>query len=249
MINKKLLVVALLLSQQSLSGELYLRGGYHGEFVNYVGSLKIKDVNNYVRPSKINKINNHKSNYNPLFSAGIAFGYQGESGNRYELELVQSQVKRASHTHRPINICYSNKQRMITVNNDRIENTAIIANAYYQKRNNRSTFSPYIGAGVGLTRIKMFEKISIRPAYQLKAGLNSFITKNVSVYLGYRHFGVIGGNFTDFKVVKRVHPRYNFRTTNNSIQSSFFCTHGIEVGMTIYFAAKSPFKVKSNKKI
>ncbi|WP_410541849.1 P44/Msp2 family outer membrane protein [Wolbachia endosymbiont (group E) of Neria commutata] len=45
-------------------------------------------------------------------------------------------------------------------------------NFYHDWKNDRFSFSPYVGAGVGLSRIKMFDSPSIRPAYQLKAGLN-----------------------------------------------------------------------------
>ncbi|WP_225536635.1 P44/Msp2 family outer membrane protein [Wolbachia endosymbiont of Mansonella ozzardi] len=54
------------------------------------------------------------------------------------------------------------------------------------------TVSPYVGAGVGLTRIKIFGKASIRPAYQLKAGLDYSVNESVNMYVGYRHFGAFG---------------------------------------------------------
>jgi opacity protein-like surface antigen len=122
-----------------------------------------------------------------------------------------------------------------------------------------SLYSPYVGAGVGATRMKMFGAASIRPAYQLRAGLDYSINENVNMHVGYRHFGVIGGDFklnTDAlneKVVnasgqeenKAFNKRENFNLAGGkekdsiNIGSGLFATHGIEAGLTFHFASKS----------
>lgn len=48
------------------------------------------------------------------------------------------------------------------------------------------------------TRMTMFEKSSIRPAGQLKAGFDYRINEDVNMHIGYRGFGVLGSN-VDFE--------------------------------------------------
>jgi opacity protein-like surface antigen len=133
-----------------------------------------------------------------------------------------------------------------------------MANAYYHLKSDSFSFSPYVGAGVGTTRMKMFGAASIRPAYQLRAGLDYPINENVNMHVGYRHFGVIGGDFklnTDAlneKVVeagqeknKAFNKKENFNPVTGkekdsiNIGSGLFATHGLEAGLTFHFASKS----------
>ncbi len=64
-----------------------------------------------------------------------------------------------------------------------------MANVYHHWKSDRFSFSPYIGIGIGATRMTMFEKPSIRPAGQLKAGFDYRINEDVNMHIGYRGFG------------------------------------------------------------
>ncbi|WP_255586061.1 P44/Msp2 family outer membrane protein [Wolbachia endosymbiont of Mansonella perstans] len=134
-----------------------------------------------------------------------------------------------------------------------------MANAYYHLKNDSFSFSPYVGAGVGLTRMKIFGEASKRPAYQLKAGLDYSINKSVNMHVGYRHFGAfgtdhelkasysIGGSETRTSGAKSTLddgvkdnlPKGVAKQENINIGSGLFATYDIEAGLTFYFASKS----------
>lgn len=266
--------ITLLLSQQSLAEGFYIGGKYHGQFLNNTGSLKVtsssgKDItvaniNDRVgEKTEGQSISDYKPNYNPPLSASIVLGgvKQLEQHEcRFELEGMYSRVKvgNIGLINGPITVMYNMKDKdgqdgkdatySMIANHNQIENSSIMANVYHHWKNDQFSFSPYVGVGIGGTRIKMFEKTSIRPAYQLKAGLNYQITKDTDIYIGYRHFGVIGGNFDEFATSKKtevpakdgrpktvVFEKDNSITTN--LKNSFFGTHGVEVGMTVRFAS------------
>jgi len=146
--------------------------------------------------------------------------------------------------------CHATKPYGIQINNDKIENASVMANAYYYWKNDGFSFSPYVGAGVGATRIKMFDTTSIRPAYQVKAGLDYRVNEDVNMHIGYRHFGVIGSSF-DLKAKAKGEKEQSKTTLNTganledakdntiNIGSGLFAAHGIEAGLTFHFASKS----------
>lgn len=268
MINKKVLAVALLLSQQSFAGSFYAQGGYKGEFFNHDGSIKItglkdnQDSNSFTVNSNTEKgiaFSKYNANHNSPFAASVAVGYKGLfPGSKTELELTYSRVKanNVSLADGPISVHYKDKSSSanlpiykIDLNNDQITNISGMVNTYYQWDNDRFSFSPYVGAGVGLTRIEMYEKASIGLAYQLKAGVNYRMTEDTDVYVGYRHFGVMNGTSGEFDVYQRSANQGSDKATKpynivkNSdklkVENSYFGTHGIEVGMTVHFATKS----------
>ncbi|MDR0772923.1 MAG: P44/Msp2 family outer membrane protein [Wolbachia pipientis] len=284
MINKKTLAVtalALLLSQQSFAGEtkrFYFGSGYYGQFLNGIGELKAKigdtattATNNVsvnyrsAQNTKGQSLSKYKGNYNPPFAANVALGYTGElNGNSYraELEGMYSSVKvdNIGLTSGQMTISYTRDETKLEesyeaiVNHDQIENISVMANVYHHWKSDRFSFSPYVGVGVGATRITMFEKSSIRPAGQLKAGFDYRINEDVNMHIGYRGFGAIGSSEykletlkwnPDFDngtnkpkggMVKQTNEKNSVFTT---IQNSFFHTHGIEAGLTFHFASKT----------
>jgi opacity protein-like surface antigen len=172
----------------------YFGGGYYGQFFNSIGSLKVeqkakeaeKDRNFTINETYIGektkgqKPSEYKGDYNPPFAGGVAFGYEGELGNnsyRAELEGMYSSVKadNVGLEGSQMSISYLketgkdvNKKTYMyaaEVDNDQIENMSVMANAYYHLKNDSFSFSPYVGAGVGLTRMKIFGEASIKPVY------------------------------------------------------------------------------------
>ncbi|WP_264687963.1 P44/Msp2 family outer membrane protein [Wolbachia endosymbiont (group A) of Sympetrum striolatum] len=283
MISKKTLAVtalALLLSQQSFASEtegFYFGSGYYGQYLNYMGELKAKigdtaatadnnvSVNDRsAQNTEGQSLSKYKGDYNPPFAANVALGYTGElNGNSYraELEGMYSSVKvdNIGLASSQITISYikdkANPEERYgaIVNHDQIENASLMANVYHHWKSDRFSFSPYVGIGVGATRMKMFEKSSIRPAGQLKAGLDYRINEDVNMHIGYRGFGAIGSS--EFKLeTSKWDPNFNNgvgkptgkmveQTGDNqvstTIQNGFFHTHGIEAGLTFHFASKA----------
>ncbi|QJT94089.1 P44/Msp2 family outer membrane protein [Wolbachia endosymbiont of Diaphorina citri] len=270
MMSKKTLAVtalALLLSQQSFASEtegFYFGGGYYGQYLN-LGKLKAKigdkdatdDNKVFINDRNTEKtepqqISKYKADYSPPFAANIAFGYTGELGNnsyRAELEGMYSSIKvnNIGLANTQMNIKYEkeNNEYGITINHDKIDNISVMANVYHHWKNDSFSFSPYVGIGVGATRMTMFEKSSIRPAGQLKAGFDYHINEDVNMHIGYRGFGVIGSSEykpetlkLDAKTNKMAQQTGDNKMTT-TIQNSFFHTHGIEAGLTFHFASKA----------
>ncbi|MDN5247531.1 MAG: P44/Msp2 family outer membrane protein [Wolbachia endosymbiont of Tyrophagus putrescentiae] len=250
--------IVLLLSQQSFANEgFYIGGAYHKQLFSHICPLSIthstqgKNITNITindrsaENTKGTTLDKYKPNYTPPFAANILLGYAHKSGSyKTELELMHSKVKvdNIGLMDGPISISYKAESDLyaITTNTDSIENTSLLVNAYRQWKSNRFSFSPYVGVGGGVTRMKMFEKASIRPAYQLKAGLSYQFTEDTNIHIGYRHFGVIGGDFEKFKNLKLTNKTWTTDSANTTttIKNKFFGTHGFEVGMTIHFASK-----------
>lgn len=227
MMNKKTLAVtalALLLSQQSFASEtegFYFGTRYYGQYLN-LGELKAKigskdatdanEVSINDRNSQNTKgqlLNKYKADYTAPFAANVAFGYTGELGNnsyRAELEGMYSSVKvdNVGLTSGQMTISYiegGNKYGSI-INHDKIENISVMANVYHHWKSDSFSFSPYVGIGVGGTKMTMFEKSSIRPAGQLKAGFDYHINEDVNMHIGYGGFGVIGSSEYKPKTLK-----------------------------------------------
>ncbi|WP_264723469.1 P44/Msp2 family outer membrane protein [Wolbachia endosymbiont (group A) of Sphecodes monilicornis] len=275
MISKKTLAVtalALLLSQQSFASEtegFYFGSGYYGQFFNGMGELKAKigdtaatDANNVsindrsAQNTDGQSLSKYKGDYNPPFAANVALGYTGElNGNSYraELEGMYSSVKvdNIGLTSGQMTISYTKDKNDpkesygAIVNHDQIENISVMANVYHHWKSDRFSFSPYVGVGVGATRMTMFEKSSIRPAGQLKAGLDYRINEDVNMHIGYRGFGAIGSSEYKLETLKwdTATSKMAKQTGNNqvstTIQNGFFHTHGIEAGLTFHFASKA----------
>ncbi len=283
MISKKTLAVtalALLLSQQSFASEtegFYFGSGYYGQYLNYTGELKAKigdtaatatnnvSVNDRsAQNTEGQSLSKYKGDYNPPFAANVALGYTGElNGNSYraELEGMYSSVKvdNIGLTSGQITISYTKDKTRpeesygAIVNHDQIENISVMANVYHHWKSDRFSFSPYVGVGVGATRMTMFEKSSIRPAGQLKAGLDYRINEDVNMHIGYRGFGAIGSSEYKLDTLKwdpnhdngKDKPKGGMaeQTGDNqvstTIQNDFFHTHGIEAGLTFHFASKA----------
>ncbi len=278
-------VFALLLPQQSFASKtegFYFSSRYHGQFFNNIGLLKVKKIENNPRKHitinkmyisnkiKDKKLSEYKKDYNPPFAGGIAFGYEGKLGNssyRTELEGIYSSVKAGNFSQKGswTSILYfkgigegANRKTYMyaaKADSDQIENVSVMVNTCYHLKSNSFSFSPYIGAGTGLTRMKMFGKTLIGPAYQLKAGLDYRISKDVNMRVGYRHFGTFGKGYKlKVDLLGEVKPGTSGvkSTLDDNVKeasligvekqedistgSGLLTTHGIEAGLIFHFA-------------
>ncbi len=259
----------------------YFGSGHYGQYLNYMGELKAKIGDTAATAAKNVSINDrsaqntegqllskYKGDYNPPFAANVALGYTGElNGNSYraELEGMYSSVKvdNIGLASSQITVSYlkdvnkdPNKETYLysaAVSHDQIENISVMANAYHHWKSDHFSFSPYVGIGVGATKMTMFEKSSIRPAGQLKAGFDYRISEDVNMHIGYRGFGAIG---SDIKLTaeklgqvvddpnnigkKKLDPSSGSKVTEEiNIGNRLFHTHGIEAGLTFHFASKA----------
>lgn len=279
-INKKMLVITapvLLLSQQSFANEtegFYLSDGYYGQFFASMGKLKLKSKTDhriligfwYDRkdiPEELYQLDERQLNYSPLFAANVAFGYSIDS-YRVELEGMYSSIDVSNvglGSKGMAVYCLEEIQEPISgfdklfyhvfIDYNPVENKSVIANIYRHWKNDRFSFSPYIGAGVGATKMKMFGKTSVGLAYQLKTGLDYYLNKYISMRVGYRYFGAVVGNLK-FKTVLLQKPAIGRETTEKriregtldaesslDIERGLLSTHGIEVGIIFNFASKT----------
>ncbi len=100
----------------------------------------------------------------------------------------------------------------------KIENNSVMLNAYYDI-DTGTKFTPYVGAGLGMARLKVkhtgddsdenWSKSSNEFAWQLGAGVSYAATDNVSVDLGYRY--VDNGSF----VIRDEEERNKWRSRSN----------------------------------
>lgn len=160
--------------------------------------IDIKD--DYDLDSKI------KDNY----TLGGAIGY--DFYNRYSLP-IRSEIEfmvRGKNNNETKNL--SNDQKHITTMYNKLRLNSLMLNAYYDFKNSTS-FTPYIGAGVGLVQLKntlnmqltdtqtpnSIQKYTLKAtskniAWSLSAGVQYAITPNLDVDLSYRYFNA--GSYT-----------------------------------------------------
>lgn len=257
---KKALITALvlLLSQQSLAQGFYLVGKYHYQFFDN-RSLEVK--NSSGSNTEGQKISDYKLHCESPFSVSIALGYaeQGEKNEyRFEMEGIYSQVKVNHNNLSGLLAVYYNKAAgnksgdtnnpiekngyELEISNAQydIENSSTVANVYYYWKNDQFSFAPYIGAGIGGTRMEMFGEALIRPAYQLRVGLNYRMTEGADIHMGYRHFGVVGGTLeltADKLKIGAEKEEREGKKESLQIASKLFATHGLEFGITVHFAS------------
>ncbi|MBV5326239.1 MAG: porin family protein [Chlorobium sp.] len=88
-----------------------------------------------------------------------------------------------------------------------LTSTSIFANGYYDFKNS-SPFVPFLGAGIGYTKVKLndikadagdqgFSADDSVFAYQIMAGVSYIINKNVAIDLSYRYVDAANPSFAD----------------------------------------------------
>lgn len=96
-------------------------------------------------------------------------------------------------------------EKMIGPQKVTIKSHAVFANAYFDINTN-SAFRPYLGFGLGGSRVKIGDKSESKFAYQYSAGINYLFNDNAALDLGYRATSYAdyeeesGGRKVDYKV-------------------------------------------------
>lgn len=160
--------------------------------------IDIKD--DYDLDSKI------KNNYNLGGALGYDFYTKYSVPIRTEIEFMT----RGKNNNETKNI--SNDQKHITEMANQLRLNSLMLNAYYDFKNSTS-FTPYIGAGIGVVQLKntlnmqltdtqkpsAIQKYTLKAkskniAWSLSAGIQYAITQNFDIDLSYRYFNA--GNYT-----------------------------------------------------
>ena len=139
------------------------------------GFLGIRAKAEIIRPIREKQtLNDTVFGYNLAAGAGIKME---EGILRIELEYAQN----------------GNAEKTILGEKEKFKSYAFFVNAYFDFETN-SAFRPYVGAGIGGSRVKFGDKSKNDAAYNYSAGINYLLNDNVALDLGYRF-----SNYADFE--------------------------------------------------
>ncbi|WP_168463929.1 P44/Msp2 family outer membrane protein [Wolbachia endosymbiont of Ctenocephalides felis wCfeT] len=79
--------------------------------------------------------------------------------------------------------------------NEGFNNLAGMVNVYHDFNKEGMQLVPYVGIGVGLSKIKFLGKTKYAPAYQAKLGVNYLLTEQTQAFAGLRYFGILDDEF------------------------------------------------------
>ncbi|VVC35272.1 Outer membrane protein/outer membrane enzyme PagP, beta-barrel,Surface antigen msp4 [Cinara cedri] len=190
-----------------------------------------------------------------LLAGGIAAGYTME-GIRAEFEVFYSNLgvdgsdykASAGGADAPDNAKKFGKKTGLTEAdtanatgiNDGFKSIVAMVNAYYDVDLSEIPVTPYVGAGVGVSRTTFVGNSHYKLAYQAKAGVSYAVTPEIKVYGGYRYFGMYGAEFKD-SVMKHTTAATPPVVTEEKVvlqQDGLYGTlgvHGIEAGVMFHF--------------
>jgi len=243
----------------------YVRLQYNGDFFNVMSEkeLKLGSGNSAASLFSIDKVGaktvaSYKPKYkSSLFAGGIAAGYTME-GIRAEFEVFYSNLgvdgsdykASAGGADAPDNAKAFGKKTGLTGltdatnatgTNDGFKNIVAMVNAYYDADLGIDIpVTPYVGAGVGVSRTTFVGNSHYKLAYQAKAGVSYAVTPEIKVYGGYRYFGMYGTEFKD-SILKYKATAEATTTSEDKVvlqQDGLYGTlgvHGIEAGVMFHF--------------
>ncbi len=81
--------------------------------------------------------------------------------------------------------------------NEGFNNLAGMINVYHDFNTEEIPFTPYIGVGAGVTKVKFLGKTRYALAYQAKLGVNYPLTTQIQAFAGLRYFGILDNQFKD----------------------------------------------------
>ncbi|MDR2832035.1 MAG: P44/Msp2 family outer membrane protein [Rickettsiales bacterium] len=79
--------------------------------------------------------------------------------------------------------------------NEGFNNLAGMINVYHDFNIAEMPFTPYVGVGAGVTKVKFLGKTRYAFAYQAKLGVNYQLTTQTQAFAGLRYFGILGNQF------------------------------------------------------
>ncbi|XGA08025.1 MAG: P44/Msp2 family outer membrane protein [Wolbachia endosymbiont of Xenopsylla cheopis] len=142
------------------------------------------------------------------------------------------------------------------IKDEGFNNRAMLMSVYYDLNIN-PYLVPYVGGGLGFTKVKFLGKSHYAPAYQLKLGAQYTLTKKAQIFAGLRYFGIFNDEFAsvlpttkipagDAGILNNViingafYNQHNYNHTARIASTTATVTHkfsvyGLEVGMVYNF--------------
>lgn len=246
----------------------YVRVQYNGDFFNVMNGKELKanqGSGNFTTLKGHKKdasgVNDYKPTYKSAWlTGGVAAGYTME-GIRVEGEVFYSDLNVDGSGYKDANKTTDKAERAgifgvddlvsknanIASNNYMGKNeglTSIVGmvNAYYDVDlgNENIPVVPYVGAGVGLSKVDFVGKKHYKLAYQAKAGVSYAVTPEIKLYGGYRYFGMYNNEFVKVNLTKTAdgdNPKTETKE-HNLKQEGLHKTlgiHGVEAGVMFHF--------------
>ncbi|WP_333023409.1 P44/Msp2 family outer membrane protein [Wolbachia endosymbiont of Pentidionis agamae] len=184
-----------------------------------------------------------------LDTAGYKSGNDDAPDNAKHLELVRDVNDSKSKGSSPAFFDSSSAGKVIYANgidklafkmeNKGFTNIAGMINAYYDVDLGSDTpLIPYVGGGVGVTRVEFLGTKSFKPAYQGKAGVSYAFDSGIKVFAGARYFGIFGDEYKEVKPtteLKRSGGNTNFVESTTATVKHSFGVYGLEAGVMFSF--------------
>lgn len=195
-------------AQQPAVSPWYVSGLGGGVFAE---KLKVKNPDPTIGTTTLD----FKNGYN----GGLAVGYK-DGNYRYEGELLYMQSKKKTFMGNTPDENATGRNKVY----------AAMANLYYDITN--STIYPYVGAGVGVARVKThiedggndpqpLNASSTEFAYQGIAGIGAKVSDNVNLFVDYRYFGTTNGKVTGSDVAPGEKENFRASTVNAGVTVHF----------------------------
>ncbi|WP_339046362.1 P44/Msp2 family outer membrane protein [Candidatus Mesenet endosymbiont of Agriotes lineatus] len=151
---------------------------------------------------------------------------------------------------------FTGAKAVFKIKDEGFHNRAMLMNVYYALNTN-PYIVPYVGGGLGLTKIKFLGKSYYAPAYQLKLGAQYTFTEKAQIFVGLRRFGIFYDEFNNILPTTKIpvgdagilnnviinsqfHENYHYNHTTRVASTTATVTHkfsvyGLEVGMVYNF--------------
>ena len=120
-----------------------------------------------------------------VFGYGLAAG----AGIKMEEGILRLELEYTSN---------DDAEKTIAGGKVKFESYAVFGNAYFDFNTN-SDFRPYVGIGLGASKVKFGNKSETKPACNYNVGINYLLNDNVALDLGYRFT-----SYADFEEKKHV---------------------------------------------
>ena len=132
-----------------------------------------------------------------------------------------------------------NEQYALQFKHDSIKVLSLLGGLVYRFMGDQF-ITPFVGLSGGLARMKLLEKSYNRFGFQLRGGVNFYVTDGLSFSLGYRYFSIPNGKVDEVEPVKGIpafagdsSKKLNARPASTTVHGKIdYAVHGLEVALT-----------------
>lgn len=119
-----------------------------------------------------------------------------------------------------VSLNFTDAKAAFKIKDEGFNNQSVLMNIYYDLNIN-PYLAPYVGGGLGLTKVKFLGKSHYTPAYQLKLGAQYTFTEKAQMFAGFRYFGIFNDEFENVLSTTKI-PVGNAGILNNVIINGQF---------------------------